>query len=77
MLRSALFIQDHSTKRMKLLTTLAISKAAFGQVPDGGWVTGPNNIDTSLKTCGFFDIGKTHFYLNLLRQNVNFRRWLD
>ena len=43
---------------MKLLTTLAISKVAFGQVPDGGWVTGPDNIDTSLQTCGFFDIGK-------------------
>ena len=43
---------------MKLLTALTISKVAIGQVPDGGWVTGPDNIDTSLQTCGFFDIGK-------------------
>jgi len=61
---------------MKLLTALTISKVAIGQVPDGGWVTGPDNIDTSLQTCGFFDIGKILESIEALKDKKSiFRRW--
>ena len=42
---------------MKLLTPLiGLSTQVFGQIPDGGWIRDPMNIDTNLQTCGFFDI---------------------
>ena len=42
---------------MKLLTPLiSLSTQVLGQIPDGGWIRDPMNIDTNLQTCGFFDI---------------------
>ena len=42
---------------MKLLTPfIGLSTQVLGQIPDGGWIRDPMNIDTNLQTCGFFDI---------------------